>query len=36
VPVFAEEARVGGGSVPVSGGELSVTVDIQVVFGIAE
>jgi len=35
-PVFAEGVRGGGGSVPVSGGEFSVTVEIQVVFDIAE
>ncbi len=36
VPVFAEGGRGGGGSVPVSGGEFSVTVEIQVAFDIAE
>jgi uncharacterized protein YggE len=35
-PIFAEEVRGGGGLVPVSGGEFSVTVEIQVVFDIAE
>jgi hypothetical protein len=36
VEAYAEGLRGGGGPVPVSGGEFSVTVEIQVVFDIAE